>query len=98
MLNQSLQLFLKGNKMIDQMYGCDIEAFKECVKDSITYKLSGGAMVVAGLMSDAQEMMAHGDTEQARQYLNRAKALVFDMVEHNLNFFPERKHDEPANA
>ncbi len=82
----------KGNKMIDQMYGCDIEAFKECVKDSITYKLSGGAMVVAGLMSDAQEMMAHGDTEQARQYLNRAKALVFDMVEHKLSFYPEEKH------
>jgi hypothetical protein len=34
-------------------------------------------MVVAGLMSDAQELMAHGDTERARQYLNKAKALLF---------------------
>ena len=78
------------------MYGCDIEAFKENVRDSITYELSGGAMVVAGLMSDAQELMALGDTETARQYLNRAKALVFDMMDcdiknTNLSFFPERK-------
>ena len=81
------------------MYGCDIEAFKENVRDSITYELSGGAMVVAGLMSDAQELMALGDTETARQYLNRAKALVFDMMDcdiknTNLSFFPERKHNE----
>ena len=78
------------------MYGCDIEAFKENVRYSITYELSGGAMVVAGLMSDAQELMALGDTETARQYLNRAKALVFDMMDcdiknTNLSFFPERK-------
>jgi hypothetical protein len=78
------------------MYGCDIEAFKESVRYSITYELSGGAMVVAGLMSDAQELMALGHTETARQYLNRAKALMFDMMDcdiknTNLSFFPERK-------
>jgi len=80
--------------MITQTYGCDIEAFKECIKDSITYKLCGGAMVVAGLMSDAQEMMAHGDTHEANQYLNRAKALVSDMMEHKLNFFPEGNQND----
>jgi hypothetical protein len=79
-----------------QMYGCDIEAFKESVSYSITYELSGGAMVVAGLMSDAQELMALGHTETARQYLNRAKALVFDMMDpeiktNPLSFLPERK-------
>jgi hypothetical protein len=78
------------------MYGCDIEAFKECVKGSFTYEMTGGAMVIAGLMSDAQELMALGDTKTARQYLNRAKALVFDMMDcdiknTNLSFFPERK-------
>ena len=62
-----------------QMYGCDFQAFKESVEDSITYKLSGGVMVLAGLLSDAQELMAMGDTETARQYLNRAKALMFEM-------------------
>jgi hypothetical protein len=62
-----------------QMYGCDFQAFRESVEDSITYKLSGGVMVLAGLLSDAQELMAMGDTETARQYLNRAKALMFEM-------------------
>jgi hypothetical protein len=78
------------------MYGCDIDAFKKSVKGSFTYEMTGGAMVIAGLMSDAQELMALGDTETARQYLNRAKALVFDMMDcdiknTNLSFFPERK-------
>lgn len=75
--------------MIDQMYGCDIEAFKECVKDSITYKFTGGGMVVASLLSDAQEMLAMDNPEEARQYMNRAKALIFDMMERNLDFFPK---------
>ena len=78
------------------MYGCDMTAFKESVRDSISYRLSGGGMIVAGLMSDAQELMALGDTETARQYLNRAKALVFDMMDaeikpNPLSFFPVRK-------
>ena len=62
-----------------QMYGYDYQAFVESVEDSITYKLSGGVMVLAGLLSDAQELMAMGDTETARKYINRAKALMFDM-------------------
>jgi len=73
-----------------KMYGCDIDIFKESVKNSITYRFSGGAMVVAGLMSDAQEMMAHGDTESARMYLNRAKALVFDMMDGSMSFGPTK--------
>jgi hypothetical protein len=64
-----------------QMYGCDMKAFKESMKDSISYRLSGAGMIVAGLMSDAQEVMALGDTETARQYLNRAKSILFDMME-----------------
>jgi hypothetical protein len=73
-----------------QMYGCDFDAFKESVKDSITYKLSGGVMVLAGLLSDAQELMALGDTETARQYLNRAKALMFEMrYTGTLTFLPK---------
>lgn len=63
------------------MYGCDIEAFKASIRRSITYRFTGGNMVVAGLMSDAQELMAVGQTETARQYLNRAKAILFDIMD-----------------
>jgi hypothetical protein len=68
-----------------QMYGCNFQDFLESVTDSITYKLSGANMVVAGLMSDAQEQMAFGDTESARQTLNRAKGVLFAVMEGELN-------------
>ena len=60
------------------MYGVeDMAGFVENVKRSITYQFTGALMVVAGLMSDAQELMAYGDVESARQALNRAKHLTF---------------------
>jgi hypothetical protein len=68
------------------MYGCDIEAFKESVKESFTYKHQGGYMVVASLLSDAQEQLAHGQDFGARQTLNKAKALIFDMADGDLTF------------
>ena len=75
---------MNNNDMM--MYGCDIEAFKESVKDSFTYKVTGGYMVIASLLSDAQEQLAHGDDFGARQTLNKAKALIFDMADGDLTF------------
>lgn len=68
------------------MYGCDIDAFVHSVKQSFTYCASGVAMVIAGLMSDAQEQMEHQDTEGARQTLNRAKHLLFLAMSNDLAF------------
>jgi len=68
------------------MYGCDIEAFKESVKDSFTYRTTGGYMIIASLLSDAQEQLAHGDDFGARQTLNKAKALIFDMADGGMTF------------
>lgn len=65
-------------------YGCNINEFVDSIKDSITYKLTGANMVVAGLMSDSQEMMAHGDTEMARQTLNCAKHILFMIMDGEL--------------
>jgi hypothetical protein len=36
-------------------------------------------------MSDAQEQMAYGDVEGARQTLNRAKALLFKVMDGTLD-------------
>lgn len=59
------------------MYGLpDMEAFVTDIKASITYGTAGAAMCVMGLMSDAQEQMALGQLEAARQTLNRAKYLM----------------------
>ena len=75
-----------------QMYGfVSIDAYIASVKDSITYKFTGGNMIVAGLMSDAQEQMAHGDTEGARKTLNVAKTIMFEIMDGNLVGTVERK-------
>ena len=55
----------------------DIEQWTENMTDMITYKASGANLIVAGLMSDAQELMAHGDVERARKTLNIAKHVLF---------------------
>ena len=67
-----------------QVYGCDIESFVDSVFESITYQACGANMVVAGLMSDAQEHMAHGDVEGARKTLNCAKYLLSQTMQGKL--------------
>jgi hypothetical protein len=70
-----------------RMYGVTVAGMRESVESSITFKLSGPAMMVASLMSDAQEMVntEYGDVdymraEDARQCLNRAKWILFEYL------------------
>ena len=72
-----------------RMYGCTEAQMRESIESSITFKFSGPAMIVASMMSDAQEMVAYGpydsDTlanimEDQRQLLNRAKFVLFEYV------------------
>jgi len=67
-----------------EMYGCDISQFMLEINESFTYRMTGGNMVVAGLMSDAQELLAYGSNEEARQTLNRAKAVLFAIMDGQL--------------
>lgn len=69
------------------MYGCTEAELRESVESSITFKFTGAGMVVASMLSDCQEMMAHSpydsDTlaniqEDQRQLLNRAKWILFE--------------------
>ena len=71
------------------MYGVTEARMRESVESSLTFKLSGPAMIVASMMSDCQELMAYGpydlDTlsniqEDQRQLLNRAKWVLFEYV------------------
>ena len=52
-----------GNDMQRQrqinMYGCTESDLRDSIESSITFKVSGPAMIVASMMSDAQEMMAY---------------------------------------
>jgi hypothetical protein len=83
----------KGNKMTnatqttsnESMYGvADMAAYIQSIKQSATYKFTGASMVVAGLMSDAQEEIAHGEAERARKTLNRAKHILFLIMDGQL--------------
>ena len=67
------------------MYGCTESEMREAVESSSTFKFSGPAMVVASMMSDAQEMMAYeqpdfNTIEDQRQLLNRAKFVLFEYI------------------
>jgi len=68
-----------------RMYGCTEAQMREAVESSITFKLSGPGMVVASMMSDAQELMAYeqpdfNTIEDQRQLLNRAKFVLFTYI------------------
>lgn len=68
-----------------RMYGVTEAGMREAIESSITFKLSGPEMIVASMMSDAQEMMAYEQPdfnviEDQRQLLNRAKWVLFTYV------------------
>lgn len=67
-----------------QMFGMSQEAIREQYMESITAKLSGLEMVVAGILSDCQEMNSsffESKEERIRQQLNIAKFILFEMQE-----------------
>ena len=72
-----------------RMYGVTEAGMREAVESSSTFRFSGPAMVVASMMSDAQEMVSYGpydsDTlanimEDQRQLLNRAKFVLLTYI------------------
>ena len=72
------------------MYGMTTDDIKEQYMDSITAKLSGLEMVVAGILSDVQELTAYqhaadvnskATKELIRKQLNIAKFVLFEMMD-----------------
>ena len=68
-----------------RMYGVTVAGMREAVESSITFKLSGPAMVAMSMLSDAQEMMAYeqpdfNTIEDQRQLINRAKWVLSEYV------------------
>ena len=54
---------------------------REQYMNSFTARLSGLEMVVMSILSDAQELLAMGATNDSRQYMNRAKFILSEMME-----------------
>jgi len=74
-----------------QMFGCDPDAYIDSVKNSMTYKFTGALMSAASVLSDAQELIAMGDVERARQEINLAKLVIFEIMDGNLVGFKPRQ-------
>ena len=62
-------------------YGITEAQIREEYMNSITAKFSGLEMVAMGVLSDSQELMAMGRTEQARKQINIAKFILSEMMD-----------------
>lgn len=76
---------VKGNEMTEfekNCYGMTAEDIREQYLNSLTVKLSGVEMLVAGILSDCQEMLEMGyDKDAIRKQLNIAKFCLFETQE-----------------
>ena len=66
-------------------YGMSVEDIRTQYMESITARFSGLEMVVMGIMSDCQEMLAMGagprSVEYVRKQMNVAKYILSEMQE-----------------
>ncbi len=62
-------------------YGMPESNIREQYMQSITARLSGLEMVVMGILSDAQELLAMDRKEAARKQMNIAKFILCEMME-----------------
>jgi hypothetical protein len=72
------------NEMTDfekQCYGMSQADIREQYMNSFTARMSGLEMVVMGILSDSQELLAMGATNDSRQYMNRAKFILSEMMD-----------------
>jgi len=60
-----------------QAYGCTEAELEEMTRRMLGHPL----MTAAGILSDSQELMEMGRTEEARQHINRAKWIMFNQME-----------------
>lgn len=82
-MNQTSQQVNDKVKREMQMYGmCDFDIRREYM-ESLTAEACGLEMVVAGILSDCQELVNGYDmtSDSVRKQLNVAKFILFEMME-----------------
>ena len=70
-INEAATAFHETN-----VYGCTLDVLRRDVERSL--KLMSPEMTALSMMSNAQEQIAHGNTEGARQTLNQAKWVLIE--------------------
>jgi hypothetical protein len=72
-----------------KMYGMTEQAIRTQYMESFTASAVGLEMVIAGILSDAQELSSWSNSnERVRQQLNVAKFILFEIM--------DEKRKEPA--
>lgn len=61
-------------------YGMSESDIREQYMNSITAKFSGLEMVVMSVLSDAQELLAMGRSDESRKQMNIAKFILSEMM------------------
>lgn len=63
------------------MFGCTIEDMRRAVLFTDLTDPCSVNMYAMAILSDAQETMSHGNTEQTRQFINKAKYFISEASE-----------------
>jgi len=72
---------MKMTEFEKNCYGMTEADIREEYMESITARFTGLEMVVMGILSDAQELLAMGRSEQSRKQMNIAKFILSEMME-----------------
>lgn len=73
----------KENEMIKferDCYGMTVEDINANLVNGITTRLAGIEMTIMSILSDAQQVLEFGDSEQARKYINVAKFMISEQA------------------
>ena len=76
--------FKKDNDLLEEKKAEFYMASMGCMKADLIAGIRGyPEMYAASILSDAQEELAMGNAETARQYMNRAKCVLFEIMDRN---------------
>jgi hypothetical protein len=68
-----------------EMFGCTQKEMDNMVEASLYRSMLGDTngllMLAMGILSDAQHVMACGNTEQARQFINKSKYVISKVMD-----------------
>ena len=62
-----------------QMYNCELWELDEAIADFNQPYMGGSTMLAVSILSDAQELIAMGAADRARQNINQAKYVISKM-------------------
>jgi hypothetical protein len=75
------ELEMTQNEREIQMYGCEAWELDEAMSDANHPYMGGLTMLAMSILSDAQELLAMGASDRARQNINQAKYVIRHMKE-----------------